>query len=104
MIDLEKLLTVSVRHFADGSPITMTYSRYSKTEFITQNSVTLLRPSLKLFRMVVFLYFSRAIPYFYEDVSRAGILLRRIEDGEEMTFTWILANPFGIVWLRAKEK
>lgn len=37
VIDLEKqLLAVSVGHFSDGSPITMTYSHYSRPEFITK--------------------------------------------------------------------
>ena len=37
VIDIEKqLLAVSVGHFSDGSPITMTYSHYSKPEFITK--------------------------------------------------------------------
>lgn len=37
VIDLEKqLLAVSIGHFADGSPITMTYSHYSKPEFIAK--------------------------------------------------------------------
>jgi len=37
VIDLEKqLLAVSVGHFSDGSPITMTYSHYSKPEFVSK--------------------------------------------------------------------
>lgn len=37
VIDLEKqLLAVSVGHFSDGTPITMTYSHYSKPEFIAK--------------------------------------------------------------------
>ena len=37
VIDLEKqLLAISVGHFSDGSPLTMTYSHYSKPEFIAK--------------------------------------------------------------------
>jgi len=37
VIDLEKqLLAVSIGHFADGSPITMTYTHYSKPEFLSK--------------------------------------------------------------------
>ena len=37
VIDLEKqLLAVSIGHFDDGSPLTMTYAHYSKPEFITK--------------------------------------------------------------------
>lgn len=37
VIDLEKqLLAVSIGHFDDGSPMTMTYAHYSKPDFITK--------------------------------------------------------------------
>ena len=39
IIDLEKqLLAISIGHFDDGSPLTMTYAHYSKPEFITKLS------------------------------------------------------------------